>query len=64
LHIVLKGKIVERSSEFYIPFESFININNKSHLIGLSEIKNSVKSAKLDEKISGIYLEIGNLDTG
>ena len=56
LHLKLDGVVVERSNEF--PIDLFRKETKK---VGLDDLRKVIAGAASDSKITGIYLEIGNL---
>ena len=59
LHMTLDGEIAEKSSSTFDP-TSF----NLNRTIGLSDLLFGIETAKNDEKVKGIFLEVGDLNCG
>lgn len=59
LHMTLEGEIAERGKTKLEPFT--FDLKKK---IGLSEILHGLKTAKEDDKIKGVFMEIGDLNCG
>ncbi len=59
LHMTLNGEIAEKSSSTFDP-TSF----NLNRTIGLSDLLFGIETAKNDEKVKGIFLEVGDLNCG
>ncbi len=62
LHIQLKGKLVERTTDFSIPTGPYIG--EEDDMIDLLDLKQTIAAAQNDKKIQGIYLEVGSLQAG
>ena len=56
LEINLDEQIVDRGSEFDFNISSILN---KENTFGLNKILKSIEKAKYDDRVSGIYLNIG-----
>lgn len=56
LHLKLDGVVVERNNE--LPIDLF---RTEAKKVGLDDLRKVIAGAALDSKITGIYLEIGNL---
>jgi len=63
LHITLNTPIQDRTSDN--PFENFdFNTFENSNNLGLDRILTTIKKAKSDDKIKGIYLDLTSINTG
>ena len=60
LEITLSNPIVDRSSDFDFNINNIINEDNT---IGLNVILKTIEKAKNDDKISGIYLNVQNVNS-
>jgi protease IV len=60
LHLKLNKPIMEREPR--MPF--FINLAGPSRSLGLSEILSSIRQAKKDKNIKGIYLDLTDIPSG
>ena len=60
LEITLSNPIVDRSSDFDFNINNIINEDNT---IGLNVILKTIEKAKNDDKISGIYLNLQNVNS-
>ncbi|MDR2040113.1 MAG: signal peptide peptidase SppA [Bacteroidales bacterium] len=63
LRIDLDTKIVERSPQGTIPSFDYLNMQSKQ-VIGLNDILMSIRKAKEDPKIKGIYLNLTYIPAG
>ncbi len=59
LHLKLEGTIAERSDNSFD--KTAFQINNQ---LGLADILHGLQSAKNDESVKGIYLDLGNISCG
>ena len=64
LFLPLKGEIVERKDFFFWDGEVAPPFFQGPRRLGLFEIQESLRKAKDDDKILGVYLKIGHLKTG
>mmetsp|Transcript_10207 Transcript_10207/g.23645 ORF Transcript_10207/g.23645 Transcript_10207/m.23645 type:complete len:480 (-) Transcript_10207:2364-3803(-) len=58
LHIALRGKVVERTSN------TFVHFSEQEKIIDLLKLKAAIKHAKKDNNVKGIYLEADVLNVG
>jgi protease IV len=63
LHLDFKGQIVERTSEDPLTIV-LSELSGTSSQIGLNNVLKSIKKATDDDRIKGIYLEAGMINTG
>ena len=63
LHIQLNESISERSNDKQIDLPSFLNFADNNRL-GLNNILASIRNAKNDENIDGIFLDLSAVDAG
>ena len=59
LHMTLDGKIGEKSNSTFDPTSFQVN-----RTIGLSDLLYGIETAKNDDKVKGIFLEVGDLNCG
>lgn len=59
LHMTLDGKIGEKSNSTFDPTSFQVN-----RTIGLSDLLYGIEAAKNDDKVKGIFLEVGDLNCG
>lgn len=59
LHVQLNGEIRDKSKSEFNPSE--LQMNN---FIGLPDLLNAFKTAKKDDKIKGVFLDLGNVSCG
>jgi protease-4 len=59
LHMTLDGKIGEKSNSTFNPTSFQVN-----RTIGLSDLLYGIETAKNDDKVKGIFLEVGDLNCG
>jgi protease IV len=62
LHLKLDGEITEQEKDN--PFSGIPVIGNDVENVGLIQLKQAINHAKTDEKIKGIFLEVGHPSTG
>ena len=64
LFLPLKGELVERKGSFFIDWEEDSPFFSGPRRVGLFEIQESLRKAKDDKKIRGVYLKMGHLRAG
>jgi protease IV len=62
LHLKLDGEITEQEKDN--PFSGIPLVGNDIENVGLIQLKQAIVHAKTDEKIKGIFLEVGHPSTG